>query len=107
MTDAATRTRGARVLGESVVRPDGRAKTQGQFAFTSDLWAEGLLWGTTLRAPHACARIRSVDTSPAWRIPGGAAVVTAVDVPGLATYGLDEPDQPVFASTVVRYVGEP
>ena len=107
MTDAATRTRVARGLGESVLRPDGAAKTQGRFAFTSDLWAEGLLWGRTLRSAEACARIRSIDTGPAWRIPGVAAVVTADDVPGAATYGLDEPDQPVFASTVVRYSGEP
>ncbi len=109
MTDAATRTRTRtrRGLGQSVVRPDGAAKTQGQFAFTSDLWAEGLLWGRTLRSREPSARIRSIDTAPAWRIPGVAAVVTAEDVPGAATYGLDEADQPVFASTIVRYDGEP
>ncbi|HVM65023.1 MAG TPA: xanthine dehydrogenase subunit D, partial [Acidimicrobiales bacterium] len=82
-------------------------KTKGEFAFTSDLWAEGLLWGRTLRSPHASARIRSIDVTPAWRIPGVVAVVTAADVPGAPTYGLDEADQPVFATDVVRYAGEP
>jgi len=109
VTDTATRTRARprNRLGDSAARPDGIAKTKGQFAFTSDLWAEGLLWGRTLRSPHASARIRSVDVSPAWRIPGVLAVVTAEDVPGSPTYGLDEPDQPVFATDVIRYAGEP
>lgn len=94
-------------LGDSALRPDGGAKAQGQFAFTSDLDAEGTLWGRTLRAPHPSARIRSVDVTAATRIPGVLAVVTAADVPGIATYGLDRQDQPVFASDVVRYAGEP
>src|SRR5208283_7479 len=34
-------------------------------------------------------------------------VLTADDVPGRKTYGLDYPDQPVFAWDVVRYMGEP
>ena len=46
-------------------------------------------------------------SSPAWRIDGVEAVITAEDVPGKPTYGLISQDQPVFASDVVRYVGEP
>lgn len=34
-------------------------------------------------------------------------MITAEDVPGAATYGLEHMDQPVFASDVVRYHGEP
>ena len=34
-------------------------------------------------------------------------MITSEDVPGLKTYGLDYPDQPVFAWDVVRYMGEP
>ncbi|HVM66003.1 MAG TPA: hypothetical protein VMU14_14145, partial [Acidimicrobiales bacterium] len=69
-TVTGTTTRRRDGLGESALRPDGIAKTKGEFAFTSDLWAEGLLWGRTLRSPHASARIRSIDVTPAWRIPG-------------------------------------
>ncbi|MEA3185541.1 MAG: hypothetical protein QOJ74_2018, partial [Ilumatobacteraceae bacterium] len=94
-------------LGDSPPRPDGIPKTQGSFAFAGDLSADGFLWGATLRSPHAHARIRSIDVSGAWKIDGVAAIVTAEDVPGRATYGLISKDQPVFASDVVRYVGEP
>ena len=94
-------------LGTSPVRPDGVAKVQGSFAFSGDLSADGFLWGATLRSPHPSARIVRIDVSPAWAIAGVEAVVTAEDVPGKPTYGLISSDQPVFASEVVRYVGEP
>ncbi len=95
------------VLGTSPVRPDGIAKVQGSFAFSSDLGGDGVLWGATLRSPHPYARIRSIDVAPAWKIAGVEAVITADDVPGQMTYGLIDQDQPVFAADVVRYVGEP
>jgi xanthine dehydrogenase D subunit len=94
-------------VGDSPVRPDGTPKVQGGFAFASDLEADGMLWGRTLRSPHAYARVRSVEIGPALAIPGVSCVLTADDVPGTATYGLISPDQPVFARDVVRYTGEP
>jgi xanthine dehydrogenase D subunit len=94
-------------LGESVDRPDGPPKVSGAFAFSSDLYARGMLWGRTLRSPHPAARIVSIDTSEAESMAGVASVITAEDVPGKPIYGLEHPDQPVFASEVVRYQGEP
>lgn len=95
------------VIGTSPARPDGIAKAQGSFEFSSDIFAEGALWGATLRSPHPHARIVSIDLSEAWKMSGVEAVITAVDVPGELTYGLITRDQPVFARDVVRYVGEP
>ncbi|NND76302.1 MAG: xanthine dehydrogenase subunit D [Ilumatobacter sp.] len=94
-------------LGTSPTRPDGVAKVQGSFEFSSDISADGCLWGATLRSPHPYARIVSIDPSAAWQIDGVQAVITAEDVPGQMTYGLISQDQPVFAGDVVRYVGEP
>jgi xanthine dehydrogenase D subunit len=95
------------VIGTSPTRPDGIAKVQGSFEFSSDLSMPGALWGATLRSPHPHAKILSIDVSAAWKIDGVEAVITADDVPGVVTYGLISQDQPVFASDVVRYVGEP
>jgi len=94
-------------LGTNAARPDGVPKVQGRFAFANDLWAEGMLWGATLRSPHPYARIRSIDVTGAWKIAGVQTIVTAEDVPGQATYGLISHDQTVFATGVVRYRGEP
>ena len=108
MSDAAaTRVRPADGVGESPLRPDGTPKVVGEFAYSSDLWADRMLWGTTLRSPHPYARIRSVDVARALALPGVRAVLTHEDVPGRKTYGLEVPDQPVLAIDVVRYQGEP
>jgi xanthine dehydrogenase D subunit len=94
------------MVGKSPVRPDGPAKVQGHFAFSSDLHIDGMLWGTTLRSPHPHARIRSLDVAPALLMPGVVCAASADDVPGTLTYGLISADQPVLARDVVRYVGE-
>ena len=105
MSTTETRHRAPRV-GESAPRPDGTPKVQGRFAFSCDLSAEGMLWGHTLRSPHARATIVSIDTAPALAMVGVAAVICADDVPGRPTFGLEFSDQPVLASDEVRYQGE-
>ena len=101
-----TKVIGGRV-GDSPQRPDGNLKVRGEFAYSSDLWMEGMLWGVTLRSPHPYARIRSIDIGPALATPGVSAVLTHEDVPGEKLYGMDIADQPVLAIDVVRYQGEP
>jgi CO/xanthine dehydrogenase Mo-binding subunit len=53
-----------------------------------------MLWGHTLRSPHAHARVLSIDLSDALTLPGVRAVLTHDDVPGQKTYGLEFADQP-------------
>lgn len=93
-------------LGEPVLRPDGGAKVDGTFEFSSDRSIEGELWAMTLRSPHPRARLLSIDTSAALALPGVASVISAVDVPGVNGFGLIASDQPVFAVDEVRFVGE-
>jgi xanthine dehydrogenase D subunit len=104
---AKTSMRSRDVLGTSALRPDGVAKVTGEFSFSSDMRAENMLWGATLRSPHPYARITSINTTKALLIAGVHAIITAEDVPGKLTYGLISSDQPVFAKDVVRYMGEP
>ena len=106
MTTVATR-RVAGGVGESVRRPDGRPKVTGDFAYASDLVADRMLWGATLRSPFARARLISLDTAPALAMPGVHAVLTQDDVPGMATFGQVDQDQPVFCDGEARYWGEP
>ena len=87
-------------------RVDAVPKVVGEFAYASDLQAAGMLWGSTVRSPHAHARILGIDVSQAIGMPGVHAVLTHEDVPGAKTYGLEFPDQPVLASDRVRYFGE-
>lgn len=107
---ARTKKRSSRVdegIGESVPRPDGIAKLKGEFEYAQDQWVEGMLWGATTRSPHPHARILSIDVAPALAIGGVHAVLTADDVPGRTTFGLEHSDQPVLAKEMVNFWGEP
>jgi CO/xanthine dehydrogenase Mo-binding subunit len=94
-------------VGEVVRRSDAVPKVTGEFAYASDLFAAGMLWGHTVRSPHAHARIVEIDISEALTMQGVHAVLTHADVPGAKTYGLEFADQPVLAIDRVRYFGEP
>ncbi|MDX6348743.1 MAG: hypothetical protein QOF84_3533 [Streptomyces sp.] len=101
-----SQTRGG--IGESTLRPDGTLKVTGEFAYASDLWHEDMLWGQTLRSPHAHAEIVSIDISEALAQPGVYAVLTYEDLPtDVKNYGLEIQDTPVLAHGRVRHHGEP
>ena len=106
-TATETMTGAANGVGTSPQRPDGLTKVRGEFAYSSDMWHEDMLWGATLRSPHPYARITGVDIGEALVVPGVYAVLTHSDVPGVNRYGLEHQDQPVLAVDVVRYEGEP
>ncbi|MCG5118234.1 xanthine dehydrogenase subunit D [Streptomyces sp. T7(2022)] len=99
-------TRGG--IGESTLRPDGTLKVTGEFAYASDMWHEDMLWGHTLRSPHAHARIVSLDTGEALAQAGVYAVLTYDDLPAeVKNYGLEIQDTPALANGRVRHHGEP
>ncbi|MEZ5908968.1 MAG: xanthine dehydrogenase family protein molybdopterin-binding subunit [Hyphomicrobiaceae bacterium] len=66
-------------VGTRPLRPDGVDKVTGRARFGADLRLPGMLTGRVLRSPHPHARIRSIDTSAAERLPGVKAVVTRDD----------------------------
>jgi len=94
-------------LGVDHERPDVHDKIVGAFTFSNDAVAADMVFGATVRSPHAHARIRRIDTSPAERMDEVLIVLTAADVPGERMVGHIISDQPVFAIDTVRYEGEP
>jgi CO/xanthine dehydrogenase Mo-binding subunit len=72
-----------RVVGTRPVRPDGVDKVTGRAMFGADMVLPGMLWGKVKRSPHAHARIVSIDTSKALKVPGVKAVITAADLPDI------------------------
>ncbi|MFF7837997.1 xanthine dehydrogenase family protein molybdopterin-binding subunit [Streptomyces ossamyceticus] len=101
-----SRTKGG--IGESTLRPDGTLKVTGEFAYSSDMWHEDMLWGQILRSTVAHAEIVSIDTGEALATPGVYAVMTYDDLPtDVRNYGLEIQDTPVLAHGKVRHHGEP
>ncbi|WP_199546829.1 xanthine dehydrogenase family protein molybdopterin-binding subunit [Streptomyces sp. N35] len=94
-------------IGESTLRPDGTLKVTGEFAYSSDMWHEDMLWGQTLRSTVAHAEIVSIDTSEALKMDGVYAVLTADDMPAAKNYGMEFQDTPILAYGKVRHHGEP
>ncbi|AQS66798.1 xanthine dehydrogenase family protein molybdopterin-binding subunit [Streptomyces pactum] len=101
-----SRTKGG--VGESTLRPDGTLKVTGEFAYSSDMWHEDMLWGQILRSTVAHAEIVSIDTGEALATAGVHAVMTYDDLPtDVRDYGLEIQDTPVLAHGKVRHHGEP
>ncbi|MGW5781760.1 xanthine dehydrogenase family protein molybdopterin-binding subunit [Streptomyces sp. NPDC003863] len=94
-------------VGESTLRPDGTLKVTGEFAYSSDMWHEEMLWGQVLRSTVAHAEIVSIDTSEALKVSGVYAVLTHEDLPAAKNYGMEFQDTPVLAYGKVRHHGEP
>src|SRR5256884_7442586 len=72
-----------KVVGTRPIRPDGVDKVTGRAAFGADMVMPGMLWGRIKRSPHAHARIVSIKTDKALKLPGVKAVVTADDFPDI------------------------
>ncbi len=70
--------------GQSTPRVEDARLLTGQGRYTDDMARPGMLFGTTLRSPHAHAEIKSIDISAALEVEGVVAVYTHDDV---ADYG--------------------
>ena len=68
-------------IGTRPIRHDGVDKVTGRANYGADLSLPGMLHGVVVRSPHAHARIVSIDTADALRVPGVKAVITGRDVP--------------------------
>jgi CO/xanthine dehydrogenase Mo-binding subunit len=68
-------------VGTRPIRPDGVPKVTGRAQYGADFAMPGMLTGSILRSPHAHARIKSIDTSKAAKLPGVKAVLTSKDFP--------------------------
>ncbi len=93
-------------IGARIPMVDSMAKVTGAGKYADDLALPGMLVGKVLHSPHAHARIRSIDTRAAERLPGVKAVVTGHQTPvkyGILPIGHDET---IFAVDKVRYIGD-
>lgn len=96
------------LVGRSVPRVDALEKVTGSAKYGVDLELPRMLHAKVLRSKHPHARILSIDTSEAEKLPGVRAVVTAKDVLKekfvVAPTGV--PDAYPLAVDKVRYVGQ-
>ncbi len=102
-----------KLIGRRITRVDAPAKVSGQASYTYDTNRPGMLYGTVLRCPYAHAKVVSVDTAAAEKMPGVKAVYV-VQGPGstihwegdeiVAVAAIDEPTaEDAIRSVKVKY----
>lgn len=69
-------------IGERTCRVDAIPKVLGTAKYADDYNFDGMLYGKNVFSKYARARIISIDTSKAIKMPGVVAIYTAKDIPG-------------------------
>ena len=102
--------------GQSIRRFEDHRLLIGKGSFVDDLNPPGVLHAVVLRSPHAHAKILTIETGAASRLPGVVSVITAADIQDLAgqiptrpSADSDElvpPRHPILAEDKVCYVGQ-
>lgn len=96
-----------RYVGARIPQVEAPEKVTGKAVYAGDLVLDGMLHAAVLRSPHAHARIVSIDSREAERLPGVFAVASAADCPrAYVNYGPAYADRYPFAVDKVRFVGE-
>jgi CO/xanthine dehydrogenase Mo-binding subunit len=94
------------VVGQPVLRKEGRDKITGRSKYVDDLRFPGMLHGATVRSPVARGRIRGIEFTG--DIPWNEfTIVTAKDIPGENAVALILNDQPFLADGIVNHPEEP
>jgi len=94
------------VVGKGVPRVDSLEKVTGKAEFPITFRLPHMLHGKVVRSPHPHARIISIDTSKAERLPGVKVVVTAKNTPRIRLGALYRDRDAFPPDLTVRYVGD-
>lgn len=92
-------------VGFAEQRIDAVEKSTGNVKYLGDKFFQGMLHAKVATSTEAHARIKSIDTSEAWKVPGVRAIVTGDIFP--FPIGPILADRPPIAFDKVRYYGEP
>src|SRR6516162_9471792 len=79
-----------RLIGTKVQRLDGPDKATGRAKYSFDINRPGMLHARILRCPYAHARLKSLDTAAAEKMPGVKAVHVITQVGKELYYAGDE-----------------
>lgn len=91
---------GGTLIGKRIPKMDAPDKAIGKTRYIHDIEIPGALHAKILRSTHVHARIVSIDTSEAKRLPGVHAVITASDVPWQRPIGVGKDHLPLKTDRV-------
>ncbi|MEN6492574.1 MAG: xanthine dehydrogenase family protein molybdopterin-binding subunit [Rectinema sp.] len=95
-------------VGTSPHRGGGFERITGQQKYVADIKLSGMLESKLVTIDSAHAKILSIDTTDAKKIPGVRLVMTSADLPQpVPRFGPQIADRPVLADGEVKFHGEP
>src|SRR3954453_13066965 len=111
---------GVEGIGASVVRKEDRRFITGRGRYVDDIKLVGLTFAHFIRSPHAHAKVKSIDSSEAMKMPGVVGVLTGKElvddkigtlICGWAVSSRDGTPMkmgawPAMAPDAVRFVGQ-
>ncbi|MCC7163766.1 MAG: molybdopterin-dependent oxidoreductase [Anaerolineae bacterium] len=92
------------LIGARAPKLDAPAKVSGRAVYGHDLVRPRMLYGKIVRSSFASARIVSIDTSRAEKLPGVRAIITGADAPA-RSFGYGDDNQ-ILKAERVRRVGD-
>jgi aldehyde oxidoreductase len=95
------------MIGESHPRPTAMITACGLAKFGGDYLIGEALELATVHSTEHHAKIKSIDTARAKKMPGVIGIMTAKDVPGTNRIRVMAPDQPILCDDAVRMYGDP
>ena len=94
------------VVGKRIPKLDAIDKATGRSEYIQDVKLRGMLHGKILYSKYAHAKILSIDTSKAKKLPGVRAILTGEDVPPKIRLGFYKDNPPLKSGKVRSYRDE-
>lgn len=97
-----------KIVGKSINRVGGQCRVLGTQRYVADMKLPNMLHAKLVHLDCAHARILSIDTSEALKVPGVHAILTGEDIPKpIPRFGPAFQDRPLMAVGTTQFHGEP
>lgn len=95
-------------VGQAMQRVDAREKVLGTGEYPDDLYLDGMIYGSAVRAEYPRARVLAIHTDEAKALPGVIGVFTAEDIPGSVKVGhlKQDWDTMIPVGKTTHYIGD-
>lgn len=95
-------------VGQAMQRVDAREKVMGTGEYPDDLYLDGMIYGSAVRAEYPRARVLAIHTDEAKALPGVIGIFTAEDIPGSVKVGhlKQDWDTMIPVGKTTHYIGD-
>lgn len=95
-------------VGQAMQRVDAREKVLGTGEYPDDLYLDGMIYGSAVRAEYPRARVLAIHTDEAKALPGVIGIFTAEDIPGSVKVGhlKQDWDTMIPIGKTTHYIGD-